>query len=281
MIPLSFIFISILAAVTLTAGSSQLWLERIPRRYWASLAGGVSIAYVFVEFLPELVEAQEAFDESAAPWIVFFERHVYVLALLGLILFYGLEKLAVGSRARNRQGGGLDCTGPGVFWVHVSGYAVYNALLGYLLQHSIEEWVLCLLLTIALALHLAISALNLREHHKGSYDQVGRWILAGSLITGWVLGQISALDILTLSIVIALVAGVLILTVLNEELPSERESDFWSFLGGAAVFTSLLLLTAALEPAHHGLPGSHAEEAVRSVQEIPADQTQNPEDSRK
>lgn len=270
-VPVSFFFILALVVITLTAGSSQMWLEMIPRRHWVSLAGGVSIAYVFVEFLPELVEAQESFDRSAPAWAVFFERHVYVLALAGLVIFYGLEKLASGSRAKNRRSGGLDCTDPGVFWVHVSGYAIYNGLLGYLLQHTIEEWVLCLLLTIALGLHLAISATNLREHHKGAYDRVGRWILAGALIMGWILGQVSALGVLALSVVIALVAGVLILTVLNEELPSERENSFWSFLGGATIFTLLLLSTAILEPDHHGAHGDPRGNEIHSTSESHGD----------
>ncbi len=282
LIPPSFFFILPLVAVTLTAGSSQIWLEMIPRKHWVSLAGGVSIAYVFVEFLPELVEAQEAFDHSAPAWVVFFERHVYVLALVGLITFYGLEKLAMGSRVKNRSSGGLDCTDPGVFWVHVSGYAVYNGLLGYLLQHSIEEWFLCLLLTIALGLHLAISSVSLREHHKGAYDQVGRWILAGALIIGWILGQVAALGVLALSVVIALVAGVLILTVLNEELPSERESSFWSFLGGATIFTLLLLSTAILKPDHHGGHGNPQGGEIHSTQESLGDHdNQSQEDHQK
>jgi hypothetical protein len=37
---------------------SQRFLEGTPRSVWLSVAGGVSVAYVFVHLFPELAEAQ-------------------------------------------------------------------------------------------------------------------------------------------------------------------------------------------------------------------------------
>jgi hypothetical protein len=44
-----------------------------------------------------------------------------------------------------------------------------------------------------------------------------------------------------LSLVLAFVAGGVILNVLKEELPEERESRFWAFALGAAGYGALLL----------------------------------------
>jgi hypothetical protein len=59
------------------------------------------VAYVFVHLLPELSEGQEANEEELNTF-PFLERHVYLVALLGMTLFYGLERSARQSRRRRR-----------------------------------------------------------------------------------------------------------------------------------------------------------------------------------
>ncbi len=73
--------------VHLFAGKLRL-LDVIPRSRWLSLAGGISVAYVFIHVFPELEKAQRAIGESwqAAEWI---EHHAYLVALSGLAVFYG------------------------------------------------------------------------------------------------------------------------------------------------------------------------------------------------
>lgn len=73
-----------LTLVHLLAGKLR-FLEGIPRSRWLSLAGGISVSYVFVHLLPELGEGQAAFDEEG--WLPFLERHVWLLALAGLAVF--------------------------------------------------------------------------------------------------------------------------------------------------------------------------------------------------
>jgi hypothetical protein len=52
-----------LAFVHLFAGKLR-FLDGLPRSRWLSLAGGVSVAYVFVHVLPDLSEGQETVEES-------------------------------------------------------------------------------------------------------------------------------------------------------------------------------------------------------------------------
>ncbi|MDP9369024.1 MAG: hypothetical protein M3Q03_12220 [Chloroflexota bacterium] len=56
------------------------------------MVGGVSAAYVFVHLLPDLSEAQETVAEAAGERFSGLENHVYLLALLGLATFYGIER---------------------------------------------------------------------------------------------------------------------------------------------------------------------------------------------
>ena len=49
--------------------------------------------------------------------------------------FYGLEKSALRSRSRNQEAGNRDVTETTIFWLYIVIFAVYNALIGYLLVH--------------------------------------------------------------------------------------------------------------------------------------------------
>ena len=57
---------------------------------------------------------------------------LWLLALLGLVVFYGLERAALVSRADDAD----DEASAGVFWIHMASYGLYNALIGYLLTHG-------------------------------------------------------------------------------------------------------------------------------------------------
>ena len=220
----------------------KLKFVKTPRSRWLSIAGGVSVAYVFVHILPELSEHQSVLEETENGLIHYLEHHVYLLALLGLSIFYGLEKMAIKSRESQAKAGRGDVTRQGVFWIHIASFAVYNALIGYLLMHREESDSSSLLLySLAMALHFVVNDFGLRENHKYIYDHIGRWILAGAIITGWVIGSATNIEEAMIAVLFAFLAGGIILNVLKEELPEERESCFWSFLLGMTVYSALLL----------------------------------------
>lgn len=231
-----------LGLVHIFASRTQ-FIARIPQRWWISAAGGVSIAYIFLAVFPELGSAQEEVEKSAGHILVYVENHVYILALVGLAIFYGLEKLALCSRVHNDQMQGQDCTQPGVFWLHIMSFAIYNAILGYLLRESAEHGLMaCLLLFVVLALHFLVNDVGLRAHHKQTYDRLGRWILAGAIITGWAFGEAFHVDAAAIASIWSLVAGGVILNVLKEELPEEQDNHFGMFVAGATIYSVLLLI---------------------------------------
>jgi hypothetical protein len=101
------IVVSLLAAVGLAVvhflSGKLRFLEGIPRSIWLSMAGGRLRGYVFVHLLAELAKGQEAIAEAVDEGITFPERHVYLLALLSLTVFYGLERTAKTSHRRQRE----------------------------------------------------------------------------------------------------------------------------------------------------------------------------------
>ncbi|MEG4072307.1 hypothetical protein QUA30_06405 [Microcoleus sp. Pol14C2] len=72
--------------------SGKLRFAPIPRSGWLSAAGEVSVAYVFVHILPELNQHQAVLEQVEAGVISYLEHHVYLIALLGLTVFYAWSK---------------------------------------------------------------------------------------------------------------------------------------------------------------------------------------------
>ena len=232
------IAVSVFVAIHVS-GYRLRWLAHAPRSIWLSLAGGSSVAYVFLHLLPELAQGQRALEGAMPGELVSgLEKHIYLLALAGLTLFYGLERLASGSRLKTQEG--AQATGTGVFALHIASFASYNFLIGYLLVHG-ERSDLFFYAT-AMGLHFLVNDNALREHHKARYDRLGRWLLAAAVLAGWALGNQLEIAEVWVQVLIALLAGGIILNVMKEELPSERASRFWAFFLGAAAYGALILL---------------------------------------
>lgn len=239
MTPLEAACAAFLSGLHLAAGRLRS-LDGIPRSRWLSLAGGIAIAYVFVHLLPELAEADEAL--AATGVLGFLERHAYLAALAGLVAFYALDAAALRSRTRRRESVGEDRAGEGVLWVHAASYGLYNALIGYLVVRRADEGALGLVLfTVAIGVHFVVADAGLRDHHKHGYDRVVRWVLAAAVPAGLVAGALTAASDAALALLLAFLAGAVILNTIKEEVPGERRSRLAPFLAGAAAYAAVLL----------------------------------------
>ncbi len=242
LVPLTALLAAGLAIIHLYSGRMR-FVDVVPRSRWLSAAGGISVAYVFVHLLPDLAEEQETIREATGESFNFLEYHVYLVALVGLAVFYGLERSARVSRRRRRGTGGEDATGTSVFWLHVASFALYNALIGYLLLHREEPGFQGLILfAFAMGVHFVVNDYGLRKHHRSAYDRGGRWVLAASIFAGWMVGLFFEVSEAAIAVLFGFLAGGVIMNVLKEELPEERESRFWAFALGAALYAVILLL---------------------------------------
>jgi zinc transporter ZupT len=216
------------------------FLRAIPRSRWLSAAGGVAVAYVFLHVLPELAEGQARVRAHLELAGAALERHVYLIALVGLATFYGLERMIRGV-------GGETDTGMarGVFWLHIGSFAIYNVILSYMLLHREDQTHAGLLLYfVAIGLHLVTTDFGLRQDAPGGYDRRARWVLAVAVLAGWLLGLLVQLSEPVLAMLFAFLAGGIVLNVLKEELPEERQSRFSAFALGAGGYAVVLLLAA-------------------------------------
>ena len=222
------------------AGAAErLW----SRRRWISAAAGVSVAYVFVDVLPELAAQNRTIVEAAEEGkLLFAEQRIYILALLSFVVLYGLDHIVLASRETRRsvvESGRRD----GAYWLHVLGFAAYSALIGYLLVERAERHTAALAVyTAAMAIHFLIVNHSLAEEHGDAYRRGGHWLLAAGVIAGWLAGTLTPLSEVAFARLFAVLAGGVVITSLRAELPDEREGRFWPFCLGAVLFAMLLMV---------------------------------------
>lgn len=235
------LFVAVFSAVHLNV-HRLVFLDVKPRSAWLSFSGGVAVAYIFLHVLPDLGTHQKTFAQELQLSSTLAESLVYALTLIGLVCFYGLERMVKISRSRSRAKGQGDRIEDHLEWVHAGSYAVLNLLVGYLLLHREETgpWSLGLYF-VAMALHFLTSDYGMRIDHPEAYEKRGRWVLAASVVIGWALGLAVSLPLVAVGFLFAFLAGGIILNTLKEELPEDRSSRFLPFLGGALVYSLIML----------------------------------------
>ena len=218
------------------------FLAGVPRNRWLSFAGGVAVGYIFLHILPELGSHADSFARGLGMEPPIAETLAYGVALLGLASFYGVERAVKISRARSRERGHGDQVEQSMLWLHIGSFSALNVLIGYLLLHREEGgWWALALYFVAMSLHFVTNDFGMREDHAEAYDRTGRWIIAGAVLAGWVLGLLVTVPPVAIGFLFGFLAGGIVLNVLKEELPQERESRFGPFLFGAVLYAGLML----------------------------------------
>lgn len=223
--------------------SKYLTFSVFPIREFVSFAAGVGISYVFIYLLPQMEHAQSLLNEEINGMSDSWSQYiVYLNALLGVVIFYALDRLIVKAWEKD------EVLNPNVieskiFWAHIVFFALYNAMIGYLLTTQSENNSSHLFLFFfAFALHFLTNDWGLRNHHEKIYDTYGRAILSGSILFGFVLGVLFDFQEYVIGLVESFVTGAMILNVIKHELPNEREGSLKGFLLGVIGSSILFLL---------------------------------------
>lgn len=217
--------------------TERLWASR---RY-VSAAAGISVAYVFIDVLPEL-EAQRRIvvQSTGGADLLFAEQRIYLLALASFVVFYGLEHMVLVTRERVSVNiaGNADAA----YITQLTGYIAYSALIGYLLVERADRGTLPLAIyTFAMAVHFLVVDHALYEEHKDRYAPRGRWLLAVSIVGGWFIATEMPISELQIARLFAVLAGGVVITSLRAELPDDRDGRFWPFCLSALSFAGVLM----------------------------------------
>ena len=207
------------------------------RRSVVSFGAGMSAAYVFVHLLPELSEVRQHFVASVDAPLRFEGMGIYFLALVGFLVFYGLDHLR--AQLRKPLAGEHSALS---FRLHVGGFAAYAGLVSYLLVNSLGETpTSTALYALAIAFHFLSVEYALRREYGAAFERSGRFLLAGVSMLGWVVGLLFALPPYVLALLVAFLSGAIIMNSLIMELPSERDGRFLPFVAGGVAYGLLLL----------------------------------------
>ena len=191
-----------------------------------SFGGGMAVAYAFLHLLPELDEGHEILGDS-----------IHLVVLLGLVLFYGLERqLVLRHRARPAEEPSTF-----VFSLHLAFGCVYNWLLVYSTPTDLREHGgRALIGAVAIVVHLIFRDRALAEIAPRSYVRWGRFVLALAPLAGWATDLVFVqTDPVIVDVLTALLAGAILQAVFKDEIPAHHESRFGWFLVGIALYAGL------------------------------------------
>lgn len=224
---IAFLSILVFAGVHLWASRLSL-IDTLLHGRFLSIGGGIAIAYVFVDLLPKLCAADRVVHEAG--FFPYIERHVYVLALCGFLLFFLVDR----SKALPSR----DFP----FYLTLASYALFNFLVGYAVTYQDDPDIQPLaLFTFAMALHYFTNDYTLDKEHSSQYTKYGRWVLICSLFLGWAVGCVVTISPAAIAMVNAFIAGGVIMNVIRHELPVNTPHSTGSFLFGAALYTAIIL----------------------------------------
>lgn len=193
-----------------------------------SFAGGVGVGYVFIVVLPALSTWQGSARQQLDT-----ERLVFAVAMAGLVLYYLLE---VGVERLDQKRRGRAAA-----WVHISGFALYSAIVGFILAVYADRGALWLMAyTAALSLHVYMNDRFIFSTRH--YPAAARWILAGSVLAGWGAGVAAPHRYALATFVFAALAGGMMLNILKEELPPEKDGKPLMFVSGIGLLILIGLL---------------------------------------
>jgi hypothetical protein len=234
---ISFCSVMLFALVHLFAERARCFAFTSQARF-LSLGSGVAIAYVFIDLLPKLGRSSALIQQMFKGILPFAERHVFIMALLGFLLFFIVDRTSsvlLGSKRAH-----------GLSPVHCSvlgSYALFNFFVGYAVvdPHDPEVQPLALF-TFAMGLHYFVNDYSLSRAYGDEYDAFARWLLVASLLLGWVVGWLFTLPQAAVALISAFIGGGVIMNVTRHELPKDAPNSLGAFLFGALFYTMLLLL---------------------------------------
>ncbi len=217
---------------------------------WESAATGVGIAYAFLVLLPKLAAAQSALQAASELGLYgFLMHHSYLVALVGLIIYYGMDAavenvlVLPNSRVWRPAVKLLVCA-------HAGSLLGYYLLISYLMSERVNgsfvDYFSLFLFAVAMILHYATVDLGLRRKYGGLYDRYIRWVFVVASIAGWLLAMVTKIPYTALALLNSLFAGALLVFILKEKTLGSDRVYFWPFLAAVSSYSFLIILIEIL-----------------------------------
>lgn len=195
------------------------------KKIWVSLVGGISVGYVFMSLLPKLSDYTVYIANLESGRWEFMQYRIYFFALIGFVVYFAVDIWSGSENPRT------------LYWKQVQGvfFCIYNFFVGYiLLQFSRTGFLPIFLVALVLCAHLMGIDHLLYTWHSIYFKKVLRWLMASSLIIGWLIGMTIILPKMFKVSAIAFISGAILINVMTEELPNKDKKRYLEFLAGVA-----------------------------------------------
>lgn len=227
---LSLMAVTIFCTIHLLAVKTQA-LDFYVHGRFLSAGGGIAIAYVFIDLLPKLSASDAIVSENLAGVFPYFQRHVYIMALAGFLLFFIVDRASQNPQSKKRA-----------FYLSLGSYALFNFLVGYGIADPYNPEVKPLtLFTFAMGLHYFTNDYSLNASYGDLYNHEGKWVLMLCLYLGWWMGQSYILSKTAIALVSAFIGGGVIMNVIRHELPKNNPNNLSAFICSTIFYTAILL----------------------------------------
>ena len=219
------------------------WItKQLPRqgKAFISFAGGVSVAYVFLDMLPNLVEYNKPIGEFLLKnqWLTpFTELSIYLVALFGFLIYYGFDLFAERYQKATNDN-------RVIYLLHLVMFGIYNVLITYTMSlRALSGITYTVLFTFAMALHFVLTDRKFCRMYPIRFNRMGRLFLLGALFAGWFLSvAFDPVRVLFVAFMTAFLAGSILLNVFREELPNADLASFRWFVLGTVLIALVSLL---------------------------------------
>lgn len=208
---------------------------------FTSFAGGTAVAYVFLHMLPDLVEYNEPIGRFLIndDWLTpFAELMIYIISLLGFLIYYGLDLFAESKPEANRK------QLHRAYILHLFMFALYNFLITYTMSLRAQTSISAtFLFTGSMALHFVLTDRKFSRLYIHLFNQQGRFILISALLAGWLCSVIfDPVNVVFAAFMLAFLAGSVLLNVFREELPDANLISYAWFSMGVCSVTLILVI---------------------------------------
>ena len=200
-------------------------LRKHPERQ-AAFGGGLSVAYVFLHLIPSLDASHELVG-----------ARIYFVALLGFVVFYGLDVFFQPPRH----------THPTKYHTYLATFFLYDGLMVFTLGLDLPPTpILTAVFAISLATDVLSTDLELQRDYGARFVKSGRWVLIAGVACGYALSLVRRPHPLALDILTAVLAGFMIYHTSSGVFPVSTRSRFPAFLAGVLTFWIFHVLLGAL-----------------------------------
>ena len=223
---------SIIASVHLWIGWFESRFERFENQ-WIGFIGGIAVGYVTLYMLPKLSNFTSSFITANPDGWSVLQYRAYFILLLGIVVYLVFERTS-----RMSAGGAAAAR-----WLEITVQGLYGFLVGYVaVELPRPEIAFHILANVILALHLMGMVHHLRRRYPSAHAGWARIAFALLIVFGYVLGVVTELRELFVVSATAFIAGIILVNVMSEELPTGKEGRLRYFLVGVSVFTLVFIL---------------------------------------